>query len=76
MLHALGAGVRSPLPGKRDRRDRDVQFCLALKERSVIDKRVKNNEHVADLKVSCKNQDGLQIISGTATVRLLSREGA
>ena len=34
LLHALGAGVRSPLLSKRDRRDSDVQVCLALNERS------------------------------------------
>ncbi|MFX1294881.1 MAG: hypothetical protein ACFFD2_08510 [Promethearchaeota archaeon] len=33
LLHALRAGIRSPLLSKRVRRDSDVQVCLALKER-------------------------------------------
>ena len=39
----------------------------------VTNKSVEGDEHLVDLDVSCENQDGLMIVPGKATVRLLSR---
>ena len=40
----------------------------------VTNKSIKDGEHLVDLEVSCENQDGLLLVSGNATVRLLSRK--
>jgi len=40
---------------------------------SVTNKYIKNDEYLVDLKVNCENQDKLIIMSGTATVKLPSK---
>ena len=39
----------------------------------VANKSSEGSEHLVDLEVHCENQDGLILVPGKATVRLLSR---